>query len=248
MPGNRCGLTGRFYMDNNKKALITGATKGMGRAIAVKLAALNFDLFLCSRNLQELEDLKTQLRQQFTSVRIEVSAVDFSDNDELYTLPDIVKDQPIDVLINNVGMFRPDSILESDPETLHTHMQVNFFTPRYLSAHFGRKMKERKQGHIINISSVASREPVVAAGSYTVTKYALSGLTKVLREQLKSHGVKVTEIIPGSTYTSSWEGTEISVDKFVRAEDIAEAVAFAITCSAGANVDEIRITPVEEVG
>jgi short-subunit dehydrogenase len=105
-------------------------------------------------------------------------------------------------------------------------------------------MRDAGKGHIFNITSIASREPVPAAGAYTITKFALEGLTKVLREELRKSGVKVTEIIPGSTLTSSWEGTEISAEEFVLPEDIAKVLVTCLSLSSGANIEEVIIRPI----
>src|SRR5690606_28445377 len=107
----------------------------------------------------------------------------------------------------------------------------------------GRSMRGNRHGHIFNISSIASREPVPSAGTYTVTKFAVRGLTHVLREELRPHNVKVTEIIPGSTLTSAWEGTEIPAKQFILPADIAEAIVTCLRMSDDANVEEIVIKP-----
>src|SRR5690606_27750258 len=151
----------------------------------------------------------------------------------------------IEVLVNNVGLFEPAGLFEEAPDALERHMQVNVFAAYQLSAHIARQMRMRRQGHIINISSVASRQAIPAAAAYTVTKYALAGLTAVLREELRTAGVKVTEIIPGSTLTASWEGTEVPASEFVLPEDIADAVLSILKMSPGANVDEILIRPLK---
>src|SRR5690606_23562417 len=115
-----------------------------------------------------------------------------------------------------------------------------------LSRHFGKKMRNRGKGHIFNISSIASRKPVAEAGPYTVTRYALAGLTAVLRMELGAYGVKVTEIIPGQTLTASWEGLVVDKNRFVAAKDIAEAVRVCLCMSGGANIDEMVVKPVTE--
>ena len=104
-------------------------------------------------------------------------------------------------------------------------------------------MRNNKSGYIINICSIAAINPVFEAGSYTVTKLALHGLTKVLRLELMQHNVKVTAILPGSTLTSSWEGTTIPEESFIAAEDVANAVMYCVGSSAGSNPEEIIIKP-----
>ena len=109
---------------------------------------------------------------------------------------------------------------------------------------FGKKMMEKRSGHIFTICSVAALDPIAAAGSYSVTKIALLGLTKVMRLEMQSYNVKVTAVIPGSTLTDSWKGIEVNKDEFVSPDDIASAIINTYKMSAGANVDEIIIKPV----
>ncbi|MFB2119469.1 SDR family NAD(P)-dependent oxidoreductase [Parapedobacter sp. 2B3] len=226
-------------------ALITGATKGMGLAITNELAAMGCDLLLIARNTDELNTLKTTLESQHTGISVQYRACDVADAGQLGELIGWVNSLAAgpDILINNVGIFRPVSVLDETDEDFHQQLHVNYVTPHLLSRAVGRRMRENRRGHIFNISSIASREPVSAAGTYTVTKFAVRGLTHVLREELRSYDVKVTEIIPGSTLTSSWEGTEIPVDRFILPADIAAAIATCLRMSDGANVEEIRIKP-----
>ncbi|RYG07291.1 MAG: SDR family oxidoreductase, partial [Chitinophagaceae bacterium] len=113
----------------------------------------------------------------------------------------------------------------------------------YLSKNIGKMMRGQGFGHIFNICSVASKMPVENAGSYSVTKAAMLSLNNVLRKELAPHHIKVTAIIPGSTYTASWEGTSLDQSKFVQPEDVAKAVITVLNLSEGANVDELTITP-----
>jgi 3-oxoacyl-[acyl-carrier protein] reductase len=105
----------------------------------------------------------------------------------------------VDVLINNAGLYIPSELMNEDERCLERQMQVNVFAPHFLSKFFAAKMIDQGKGHIINICSIASLEPVTRAGSYSISKTALLGLTKALREELRPAGVKVTAVLPGST-------------------------------------------------
>lgn len=238
------------FMRAEKKALITGASKGVGRAVAKALAKEGFDLVICARHEADLEKLESELRGIRSDIEVLVYPVDFANPAACQTLVErITRQWPLlDVLINNVGVFAPASILDEAPQLLQQQMQVNLYTAHYLATYFGRRMRDMRRGHIFNITSIASRVPMVAAGSYTVTKYALAGLTQVLREELRPYGVKVSEIIPGSTWTASWEGTDIPPERFVQPEDIAQAITACLNTTGNANVDEVRITPVQPIG
>lgn len=234
-------------LNKNKVALITGATKGMGKAISFALVKAGYTLIACARKQDTLEQLQNDIKDVFPDADVFIQACDFSKPTQVEDLLQWVDKSSLEVnvLVNNVGIFIPGYLLKEPADMLAKHMQVNLFTPHLLSVHFGRKMRENKSGHIFMITSVASRSAVVTAGSYSVTKYALAGLTAVLRKELKDDHVKVTEIIPGSTLTSSWEGTTIPEEEFVLPEDIAQALIAALNMSAGANVDEIIIKPVK---
>ncbi len=229
----------------NQTALITGATKGIGLAVAERLAKLGCNLLLAARNREILESLKIQLEETNPGIQVQFFVCDFSDNTQLNELVQWIEHTApqIDILVNNVGIFRPASILDESDQDFELQMHINYYTPHLLSRAVGRTMRKNRKGHIFNISSIASREPVSSAGTYTVTKYAVMGLTHILRDELRSYGVKVTEIIPGSTLTSSWEGTTIAVDQFVLPTDIAAAIVTCLHMSEGANVDEMVIKP-----
>ena len=230
---------------NNYTALITGATKGMGRTIAEKLAQSGYNLLLIARDNQALEALKGKLETLHVGINVAYLTCDFSKHEQVSTLITTIENlaTDVDILVNNVGIFKPASILDESDADFNQQMQINYYTPHLLSRAIGRRMRQNRHGHIFNISSIASREPVSSAGTYTVTKFAVRGLTHVLRDELKPYDVKVTEIIPGSTLTSSWEGTEVPADEFILATDIAEAIVTCLRMSKGANVDEIVIKP-----
>ncbi|WP_316805172.1 SDR family oxidoreductase [Pedobacter nototheniae] len=227
------------------KAVITGATKGIGRAIAVKLAQKGYDLVLVARGLTDLEQLKSELLAYDQTVLI--FAVDCSDKNQVYQFLDSAEQNFgfATVLVNNVGAFLPGSLLDEEDEAFEKQQQLNVNAGYYFSKYFGKLMRSKRQGHIFNICSVASNAPVKNGGSYSVTKAAMLSLNHVLRQELASYNVKVTAFLPGSTKTSSWEGTTIPDEKFVQPEDIAETLFTILNLSKGVNVDEVLITPLD---
>ena len=227
------------------KALITGATKGIGRAIAIKLWQEGYELALVARGLKELEQLRDEL---FTNGRnVLVYAADCSVKEEVYEFLNHLETTFgfADVVVNNVGVYLPGSLLDEDDETFEKQQSLNLDATYYISKFFGKKMRSERRGHIFNICSVASKSPVINGGSYSVTKAAMLSLNNVLRQELAPYNVKVTAFLPGSTKTSSWEGTTIPDEKFVQPEDIAETLNTILKLSKGVNVDEILITPLD---
>lgn len=225
--------------------LISGATKGMGKAIAIEMAKNNHSLALCARNQKELDVLKTELQHINPKIDILTVKTDCGIKQEVAAFADqaIAHFKNLDVLINNVGAFSPAKILEEKDDMLDFHFNVNVVAPYILYKKIAPLMVKNGKGHIFNICSVASMRTIVAAGSYCVTKAALLSLNNIMREETKPSGVKVTAILPGSTLTSSWEGTDISPDKFVQPTDVASSILNIMQLSKGANVDQLMITP-----
>lgn len=228
-------------------AIITGATKGMGRAIAIKLAEAGYSLAICARRQSEVDSFCESLRKDHPAIRVIGLQTDCSDPNNVKQFASFVQQhfERVDVLINNVGTFEPASVLDEDDDVFLRQLNINYLSAYILCKEFGRQMRDRQSGHIINICSVAALNPVASAGSYSVTKAALLSLTRVLRADLMKHKVKVTAIHPGSTLTNSWKGTTLSPDRFIEVKDIAETVMTCLTMSAGANVDEIVLSPLQ---
>lgn len=229
-----------------KNAIITGATRGMGRAIAIAFANEGFNLAICSRNATELDSFKDELQQIDPGIKIAAIVADVSKKADTLKFATEAESTlgTINVIVNNAGIYMPTSILDDADDTFDKLMHTNLMPAYELYRYFGKKMIQARSGHIFNICSSASKDVVAEAGSYSVTKFALLGLNNVMRLELQQYGVKVTAVIPGSTLTSSWDGMQVDSAKFIMPVDIASAIINACRMSPGANVDEITIKPV----
>src|SRR6185312_1862807 len=229
-----------------KNAIITASTKGMGRAIAIAFAKIGVNLAICSRSNDDLAAFKKELQVINPTIKVFISVTDCSVRQQVLDFAAAAEKELgfISIIVNNVGMYTYSSILDDQEETFEKHVNTNLMPAYELYRYFGKKMIAAHKGHIFSICSVASLNPIAEAGSYSVTKYALLGLSKVMRLETQPHGVKVTAIIPGSTLTDSWKGMEVDKDKMVLPEDIASAIINVYKMSPGANVDEIIIKPV----
>ncbi len=228
-----------------KNALITGATKGMGRAIAIALANEGISLAVCSRNAADLAAFKTELLQINPAIKVFTAVADGSNKNELLQFAKGAQQELgfISILVNSLGMYAPSRILDDGADTFEKTINTNLMPAYELYRYFGKAMIAARDGHIFNICSVAALNPVVEAGTYSVTKAALLSLTKAMRLEMQQHGVKVTAVIPGSTLTNSWAGQNVDKNKMVLPEDVASAIVNIYKMSAGANVDEIIIRP-----
>lgn len=228
----------------SKLAVVTGGTKGIGRAILEKFASNGFDVATCSRKEAELNDLKAQVEKEL-GVKVYTSTADLSDKDQVTRFSEFVKRLgiPVDVLVNNAGYFVPGEILSEEDGTLEGMLAANLFSAYYLTRSIGTAMKARRLGHIFNMCSIASIKAYPNGGSYAIVKHALLGFSKVLREELKQHGVRVTAVLPGATRTASWDGVDLPEERFMKPEDVADAVYGAYALSTRSVVEEILIRP-----
>jgi len=228
-----------------KNAIITAATKGMGKAIALAFANEGINLAICSRNSDDLVAFKAELAAINPKIKVFTSVTDCSIKEQVkaFAVEAEVELGAISIIVNNVGMYEYSSILDDKEGAFAKQVNTNLAPAYEIYRYFGKKLMAARSGHIFTICSVASLTPIAEAGTYSVTKYALLGLSKVMRLEMQPYGVKVTAVIPGSTLTASWDGMEVDKDKMVLPEDIASAIINTYKMSAGANVDEIIIKP-----
>jgi len=228
----------------SKSILVTGGTKGIGKAIILRFAKEGFNIFTCSRNQQELDELKKEIRKSFPEIQVSAIKADLSKREEVAAFAAFVKKIGTpDVLVNNTGVFLPGSIHEEPEGNFELMMETNLFSAYHLTRAFVQEMIERKSGYIFSMGSIAGTTAYPNGGSYAVSKWAMLGMTKCLREELKPHQIKVTSILPGATYTASWEGSDLPVERFMKAEDVAECVWGAYNLSPQSVIEEITIRP-----
>lgn len=228
-----------------ENALITASTKGMGRATAIAFAKEGVNLAVCSRHSDDLVAFKAELLSINPLIKVFTAVADCSIKQQVieFAAAAEVALGFITIIVNNAGIYEYSSILNDSEDTFNKQVNTNLMPAYELYRYFGKTMIAAHHGHIFNICSIAALSPIAEAGTYSVTKFALLGLSKVMRLEMQPHGVKVTAIIPGSTLTDSWKGMQVDKDKMVLPEDIASAIINTYKMSAGANVDEIIIKP-----
>lgn len=227
------------------KVVITGATKGIGYAIAAAFLELGADVAICARTLSDLEQVKLDFQKDYPTADILIKAVDVSNKSEVIAFGDFIRSswKTVDVLINNAGLFLPGESLEEEDGALEMMMNINVYSAYYLSRALVPLMKAQRSGHIFNICSIASLFAYPSGGSYSITKFAMLGLSKVLREELKEDGIRVTSIMPGATWSNSWAGANFPEERLMKAEDVAKAIIGAYQLSKQAVVEEMILRP-----
>ena len=225
--------------------VITGASRGLGFAIAEKFAKEGHELYLSARNKKSLETSAEELKKKFPSSKIKYHSADLSVKEETVAFGDWIAEQQIniDVLVNNAGSFLPGNVHDEAEGTLEEMISVNLYSAYHLSRKLLPAMMQRKSGHIFTLCSIASLKAYANGGAYSVSKFALLGMTKNLREEMRPYNIKVTAIIPGAVYTDSWAASGVKPDRLMKAADIAELVYAASQLSPQACVEEIVVRP-----
>jgi len=228
------------------KAIITGATKGIGRATAEIFAANGFDLAICSRSEADLQSCASDI-QKAHNVQVIFKKTDMRDTAQVKAFGQYVIDQwgEVDVLINNAGVFIPGNAHEEDEGNLELMIETNLYSAYHLTRTLLPTMIKKASGHIFNICSVASIIALPNGGSYSISKYALMGFNTVLREEMKDKGIKVTAVLPGATWSNSWAAAkgEIPHDRLMEAKDIAKSIWGCYDLGDSAVVEELLIRP-----
>lgn len=228
----------------SKSILVTGGTKGIGRAIIERFANEGFDVITCARNEEELAELRALLEENHALIHVLAVKADLSVKAEVIEFAEkVIAFGTPDVLVNNTGVFLPGGILDEPDGNFELMMNTNLYSAYHLTRALIGDMKARKSGHIFSMGSIAGLTAYANGGSYAISKWAMLGMTKCLREELKEENIKVTSILPGATYTASWEGSGLPEDRFMKAEDVAESVWSAYNLSPQSVVEEIVIRP-----
>ncbi|HVZ26009.1 MAG TPA: SDR family oxidoreductase [Sediminibacterium sp.] len=224
--------------------IVTGASKGIGKAVAEKFASEGHDLLLCSRGAKALYDTVEEIQRKYPGVAIRARIADLGIPGEAIAFGEWCLELGIpDVLVNNAGFFLPGAIHAESAGTLDTMLQANLYSAYHVTRAVLPAMMKAGRGHIFTLCSIASHTAYPNGGSYGISKFALLGFTKNLREELKPYHIKVTAVSPGATYSASWEGFEVDRSRMMETADIAALIYTAAHLSPAANVEDIIIRP-----
>jgi NAD(P)-dependent dehydrogenase (short-subunit alcohol dehydrogenase family) len=226
-----------------KRTLITGASRGIGRAIAAKLAAPNVTLLLHGRDTVALAETCKAVEKNCAGV---VKLVhDLATEKGVAGLISQVGNVPLDVLINNAGIAVVKPFREITPEEWKQTLGVNVTAPFLLIQRFAGQMPPGSS--IVNILSVAAKTAFANWSAYCMSKFALEGLSQSIREELRDRCVRVINIYPAATSTDIWDGVagDWPRGKMIAAEQVADSVAFAIAQPSDVLVENITLAKLE---
>jgi short-subunit dehydrogenase len=224
--------------------VITGASKGIGRAVVELFAAEGATLFLCARNELNLYNAVAELQLRYPDTIIKAKAADLSKKEETIAFGNWVNAQATtDILVNNAGQFLPGSIFNETDGLLEQMIAANVSSAYHLTRVLLPAMMAAKKGYIFNMCSIASLHAYNNGGSYSISKFAMLGFSKNLREELKPYNIKVCAISPGAVLTESWGGYDNSNHRIMEADDIAKIILTAVKLSPAAVLEDIVLRP-----
>jgi 3-oxoacyl-[acyl-carrier protein] reductase len=231
----------------NQVAVVTGAGRGIGRAIAIELGRLGAKVVLTARSRTELEETGSAIGPNASVMPANVRR-----KEELQAVFEQTASAvgPVDILVNaaGLGIFGPVAAFkDEDFETLiETNLRGIFLTCRLVLP----SMIERKQGHIVNIASIAGKVGSANRAVYCASKFGVVGFTESLAEELRQYGIRASVVCPGSTDTrfSPGEGSAKAREKMLRPEDIAYAVRTIVTQESNSFISEIIMRPTQKPG
>ena len=226
-----------------KTAIVTGASRGIGRAISVALAQHGVNLALSSRSMDSLKGVLEEIA--LLGVDVVPCPVDIADPASPAEIVRKTVDRfgGIDILINNAGIAIPRHISETPTEEWDLHMAINARAPFLMCREAIPYLKKSKAATIINISSVVGRKGYVNQGAYTASKHALMGMTKVLAQELHQDDIRVHAISPGGVATEMVQKTrpDLDISVLITPQDIVDIVIFLLTHRTNAVIDEINV-------
>src|SRR5580704_13014904 len=228
-------------------AVITGAGRGIGRAIAVKLAILGAHAVLCGRTRRSLAETAAAIAN--SGGQSTATECDVTDLHSVEALGEQVGRTfaRLDILVNNAGISGPGGPLHQLPPSdwdrvFNTNLRGVYYCIRSLAP----MMIRARSGHIINISSLAGKNPVPGLAAYSASKWGLNGLTYSVAEELRAHNIRVSVICPGSVHTEFSAHPGKNSEKMLQASDVAHVVAMLVTQAPQSFASEVLLRPTQK--
>ena len=226
--------------------LITGASQGIGAAIAITFAkeVPGCRLALVARSQKNLTAVALRCMKRGAGAA-EIFPCDVSDAAAVETMAAAVAKRfgVLNVLINNAGVFRAAPLFETSVEDFDEIMATNLRSVFLVSRAFVPAMAQRGRGDVFNMSSIAGLNAYPNGAAYCAAKFGVTGLTKVMRMELKDKGVRVTAVHPGATFSPSWKGSGVAEERMMPAEDVARALVDVYRTSRRTVIEEIVLRP-----
>ena len=227
-------------------AVVTGASQGIGQAIAEAFAGRDgAQVALVARSRAKLRATAAACEERGGTAL--VIPTDVTDEDAVLDMAETIQAKwgTPDVLVNNAGLFTYAPLDELTLEGFREQLDVNLIGSFAVTKALLPAMRERGTGHLFYMGSVASIQAYPGNAGYCAAKHGVRGLARVVREETKDEGLRVTTVIPGATYTPTWDGVDLPEDRFMPPEDVAQSVVDAYHLSDRTVLEELVLRPQE---
>ena len=233
-----------------KKAIITGASRGIGRAIALSISDLGYDFFLTGRDLDALKETKDEILRSYVSAdgrtpEIVLCTEDLAEPDAAERIFSCFSSSfdRLDLLVNNAGIVNSKPVRDYSPEDWTEIMTINAGTPFFLMQSCLPLLEQADPGFVVNICSVVAKKGYANQALYSASKHALLGWSKAAARELNDKNIRIHAILPGGVDTELVRSVRPDIDasEMISPEDVAESVRFLLQMKGNAVIDEISI-------
>jgi 3-oxoacyl-[acyl-carrier protein] reductase len=227
-----------------KVALVTGAGRGIGKAVALLLARSGCRVILAARSAAQLGEVREEIQQSGGSAAIVTADLSRDEDIDRLAVESRRVYGSVDILINNAGWGKRAPVVRVKVEDLDQTFRINLRAPMLLAKHLVPAMIEKRDGAVINIGSVSGKSGEVNGAAYSASKFGLIGFTQSLYEEVREHGIKVSVILPGFVDTPLIPpNKQLDRSKMIQAEDVAQSVLYVLTSPPTSCPVEITIRP-----
>ena len=227
---------------DKKNILVTGASSGIGKYLAIELAKNNFNIILTSRAKHKLESTAEEVKQVGSTCHC-ISA-DLSDKDSIKELYDqTLKIGFVDTVVNNAGFGKFDKLQDVSADDWDAQISVNLRAPFLITKLFSEPMIKNKRGMFVYINSVAGKKAYPFSSAYVSSKFGLRGFTRSIREEFRDYGIKVVSVHPGAVDTGFWDKLDVDFPRheMMSSQNVAKTISHAITVPENIVLEEIDI-------
>jgi short-subunit dehydrogenase len=237
-------------LSNHPTIAISGATRGIGRAIAIRFAQAGWRVAIAARTTQQLATMKAEWARTWPEAPLLTCAADLTTGAacQHFARELTAAGWRADVLVNNLGYFAPGTLLEGEEQQLEQFLRVNVLSAHYLSRAFLPQLRAGARAHLFTIGSVAVYDRPAPMAAYMLSKQALHTWHQALRTELANTSIRTTLVVPGATYTSSWDGVDVDPQTLLAPETVAAAVWQAWADNEIRDTEEVILRPLIRPG
>ncbi|MDX2320142.1 MAG: SDR family oxidoreductase [Moritella sp.] len=225
-----------------KHAVVTGASRGIGKAVAKYLAAQGYDLTLIARNTDALNQVRAEIHSSTPKVNVDTHSIDLADYKNSYEKLIKIAEQldRIDVVFNNAGVLTLGT-LDIDIDDFSTMIDINVKGLFIVAKAFAAVMKNQQYGYIFNLGSMAGKQTFATGGGYCASKYAVVGFNGALHKELKPYNVKVTALCPGMIDTDMTKVFDTPNPDKMGTEEITKAIGYLLSCGSNTHIESLDL-------